>query len=131
MTGVKIEPLPKSAYVAGLSLGGVLPKVDFNEGSATLTAGARTRLQQVKDKLARYPQVSLVVMAHTDNQLSPDKSMALSKKRANVVVNYLVSQGIRATRLSAEGFGSSLPLAQNLTAADRRRNQRIELRVIN
>ncbi len=129
MSGVKIEPLPKSAYVAGLSLGGPLGGVDFSDGTATLTADSKIKLNSVSDELLRFPDVRLVIMAHTDNSLPSDESLALSKKRANVVVNFLVSKGVDAARLSAEGFGSSLPLAQNLTAADRRRNERIELRV--
>ena len=131
MLGVKIEPLPRSAYIAGLSLGGLLNGVEFVESSATLTGESRVKLAAVVSELTRFEQVRLVVMAHTDDQLAPEESLALSTKRANVVVNYLVSKGIAPDRLSAEGFGSSLPLAQNLTEADRRRNRRIELRVLN
>lgn len=130
MTGVKIEPLPKPAYVAGLGLGGVLKGLEFNDGSAILTAGAKQVLNDVSAKLQRYPEVRLAIMVHTDDQRPAEESKALSKKRANVVVNHLVSLGIDSARLSAEGYGASLPLAQNLTDADRARNRRVELRVI-
>ncbi len=131
MSGVKIEPLPRSEYVAGLSLGGILSGVEFVDDTATLSDASGAKLRIVKQKLANFPSVRLVVMGHTDNQLSPEESKALSEKRANTVVNFLVAEGVDKSRLSAEGFGSSLPLAQNVTAADRRRNHRIELRVIN
>jgi len=131
MSGVKIEPLPRSEYVAGLSLGGILRDVDFVDDSATLTDASSAQLRVVSQKLENFPAVRLVVMGHTDNKLSPDESNALSLERALSVVKFLTTEGVDASRLSAEGFGSSLPLAQNVTAADRRRNHRIELRVVN
>lgn len=131
MSGVKIEPLPRSEYVAGLSLGGVLSGVEFVDDTATLSDASGVKLRVVSKKLENFPSVRLVVMGHTDNQLSPEESKALSIERAISVVNFLVAEGVDESRLSAEGFGSSLPLAQNVTAADRRRNHRIELRVIN
>lgn len=130
ISGVKIEPLPKSAFVAGLSIGGVLRDVNFDEGTDTLTDQSKSALQSVYSELAKFPAVSVVVMGHTDNQLSKEQSQVLSLKQATAVVNHLIALGTEASRLSAEGYGSGLPVAQNLTAADRRRNQRIELRVV-
>ena len=129
MSGVKIEALPRSEFVAGLALGGILEGVEFTDGSATLSGESKSVLANVHQKLVRFPQVKLVVMGHTDNQRSAEESKSLSTKRANVVVNHLISLGVASSRLSAEGFGSSLPVAQNLTDADRKRNERIELRV--
>ena len=130
MSGVKIEPLPKSALVAGLSIGGILRDVQFSDGTATLTAQSKTMLKSVSRQLSQFPKVRVVVMGHTDNQRSVAESKALSQAQAKSVVDHLVSLGIAGERLSAEGFGSSLPVAQNLTDADRARNQRIELRVL-
>lgn len=130
MSGVKIEPLPKSAFVAGLSIGGILRDVQFSDGTATLTAQSKTTLKSVSRQLSQFPKVRVVVMGHTDNQRSVEESKALSLAQAKSVVDHLVSLGTAGSRLSAEGFGSSLPVAQNLTDADRRRNQRIELRVL-
>jgi len=130
MSGVKIEPLPQSEYVAGLSLGGILKGVKFDKGSVTINSESSARLRSVSAKLKQFPTVRLVVMGHTDDQLSAEESKALSIRRANSVIDFLISDGIDRARLSAEGFGSSLPLAQNVTESDRLRNQRIELRVI-
>jgi len=130
MTGVKIEPLPRSEYVSGMTLGGELQGVEFSGGSATLAGNSKNILNDVSRQLHANPTVRLVIMGHTDNQRSPEESKSLSAQRAASVVDYLVSQGIDRARLSAEGFGSSLPVAQNLTDADRRRNERIETRVI-
>lgn len=131
MSGVKIEALPKSAYVAGLSLGGILHNVGFKDNTATLTPESMPALQSVSEKLSKHPNVQITVMGHTDNQLSEEESRNLSMKQAESVVKQLVSLGVDAARMSAEGYGSNLPLAQNLTKADRQRNQRIEIRVLN
>lgn len=130
MSGVKIEPLPKSAYVAGLSLGGIVKNVSFKGESAALAPESSQALQTISKQLKQFPEVRVIVMGHTDNQLNTEQSLTLSVERANSVVSHLVSLGIDAKRLSAEGFGSALPVAQNLTDTDRRRNQRIELRVL-
>ncbi len=131
MSGVKIEALPKSEFVAGLTLGGILHGVEFREGTATLTPESVSHLKRVREQLLRFPQVRLVIMGHTDDSKPEDESKALTQKQAEAVAKYLVSTGINASRLQSQGFGSSLPVAQNLTEDDRRRNRRIELRVVN
>jgi len=129
VSAAQIKPLPHSTYVAGLSLSGILHGVEFEDGSATLTGDAVTQLNSVSSKLKAFPDAKLVVMGHTDNRLSEEESLDLSAQRASSVVNYLISTGITAGRLQAEGYGSSLPLAQNVTDSDRKRNRRIEIRV--
>lgn len=130
MAAAKIDPLPNSTYIAGMSLGGILHGVDFDTGSAKLTLDATSRLDSVSNELKAFPDAKLVIMAHTDDQLSEEESLDLTAQQASSVVNYLVSTGIAAQRLQAEGFGSSLPLAQNVTDRDRQRNRRVEIRVI-
>ena len=130
MAGVKIEPLPKSAYVAGLSLAGVIKGVGFQPRSALLTNDAKQALQPIRDELIAYPAVRIVIMAHTDDQGSEEDNQALSVLRANAVVQYFVQLGVEKSRLTAEGYGESLPLVQNVSKADRQRNRRIELRVL-
>ena len=69
-------------------------------------------------------------MAHTDDQGDAEDNKQLSVQRAESVVSHLVSLGIERTRLEAEGYGELLPLVQNVTADDRTRNRRVEIRVI-
>jgi outer membrane protein OmpA-like peptidoglycan-associated protein len=54
----------------------------------------------------------------------------LSNNRAKAVVDYLLSKGIAADRLSSKGFGATSPIADNNTEDGRARNRRTELQVI-
>jgi OOP family OmpA-OmpF porin len=69
-----------------------------------------------------------VVEGHTDNTGSDAYNQALSVRRANAVLKYLVDAGVPASRLSAQGFGESQPVADNDTAEGRAQNRRVVLR---
>ncbi|HYY16281.1 MAG TPA: OmpA family protein, partial [Gammaproteobacteria bacterium] len=56
-------------------------------------------------------------------------NLKLSQRRAEAVVNYLVGQGIEASRLEPVGYGESEPVASNATPEGRYRNRRVELEV--
>jgi outer membrane protein OmpA-like peptidoglycan-associated protein len=55
--------------------------------------------------------------------------MTLSQNRAEAVKAYLVSKGISEDRISVEGFGEDQPIAENTTAAGRKKNARIEIKL--
>jgi len=124
------EPLPTPVRVDGLDIAGVLEGVTFDKGSAALLPASRPYLAHVAAELRRYPQARLAIMAHTDNEGSEQDNHRLSTQRADTVLEHLVEMGIERSRLQSEGYGESLPLAQNVTAADRARNRRIELRLL-
>ncbi|MBF0321585.1 MAG: OmpA family protein, partial [Magnetococcales bacterium] len=67
------------------------------------------------------------IQGHTDTRGGPKINGPLSDKRAKSVKEYLVKQGIPASRLSSKGFGATHPLANNKTAAGRAENRRVEL----
>jgi len=128
--GLPLEPLPKPGYAAGLTIVGVVDDVTFETGSATLADDAEAALARVERELKANPSVRVAIMAHTDDQGTADDNKKLSVQRAEAVVSTLVERGIEAGRLSPEGYGELLPLVQNVTAEDRERNRRIEIRVI-
>jgi OOP family OmpA-OmpF porin len=91
-------------------------------------------LREDKEKLAvvgtfltKYTASTAVIEGHADNIGTEDHNMALSKRRAEKVVTYLVDElHIDRSRLSSVGFGDTRPITENDTEAGRRRNRRID-----
>lgn len=104
---------------------GVRP-ILFDTGSATLTADSRSLLSVLALVLKRCPATRIAIEGHTDDQGRLEDNLALSQRRAEEVMLYLVSEGIGLGRLSARGFGEERPLVPNETADARARNRRIE-----
>ena len=67
---------------------------------------------------------------HTDDVGDEDKNQALSEKRANTVLQYLIKKGIDSKRLTAKGYGETKPVAYNTTAEGRQKNRRTEVSII-
>ena len=67
------------------------------------------------------------VEGNTDNLGDESWNQGLSERRAQAIVDYLVSRGIDARRIVAQGNGSSKPVASNKTAEGRARNRRTDI----
>ncbi len=76
------------------------------------------------------PEYATEITGHTDNIGKPAKNLALSAKRANIVKDALVKQGVAASRIKTAGMGQTAPVASNKTAQGRSENRRIEAKLI-
>lgn len=99
----------------------------FQVDSAVLDAGAQGTLSQVAQVLHDYPKTAVVVQGHTDSTGSEEHNQALSERRAQAVYNYLVGRGVDAGRMTAVGYGESLPVASNGTDFGRQQNRRVDM----
>ncbi|MEO8064454.1 MAG: OmpA family protein [Pseudomonadota bacterium] len=102
----------------------------FDTDKATLKSESEATLNQVLAVLKGKPALRIEIGGHTDSQASDTYNLDLSKRRAQAVVKWLTDKGIAGTRLNAEGFGESRPVADNETAAGRALNRRVEIRDI-
>jgi len=75
------------------------------------------------------PQYILSIEGHTDSQGSETSNLDLSQRRAEAVRLYLVNNGVAASRMTATGYGESMPVADNNTPAGRALNRRVEFKV--
>ncbi|HZW26607.1 MAG TPA: OmpA family protein [Gallionella sp.] len=77
--------------------------------------------------LRRYPDTTAVIEGHTDEVGTEEYNMQLSQRRANSVMEYLVTHsGIAPSRLKAVGYGKTRPIADNRTEEGKRQNRRID-----
>jgi outer membrane protein OmpA-like peptidoglycan-associated protein len=98
---------------------------DFNK--ATLKPGARERLAKVAGIILAYPDLHLQIEGFTDNVGSEQYNLDLSRRRAAVVRDYLISQGVPVNNIYAQGFGKADPVASNSTPEGRQLNRRVDL----
>jgi len=104
-----------------------LSDVLFDTASSNLKPGAREKMAKVAGILLSHRGLKLQVEGHTDSVGSTDYNQRLSENRANSVRAYLVEQGLAPNSIGTAGFGETMPVASNDTAAGRQQNRRVEL----
>jgi outer membrane protein OmpA-like peptidoglycan-associated protein len=101
--------------------------VQFATGTADLSAPARENLARFSGVVASYPDLRFVVEGHTDNVGLEATNNELSLRRAIAVRDYLIAQGVAASRIDVIGHGASRPIGDNTTADGRGRNRRVDI----
>ena len=119
----KLIQVSKDARGIILSMSDIL----FDVNKATLKADLKTSLAKVAGILSVYQQFNVSIEGNTDNTGSAEHNMKLSQQRADNVKNFLVEQGIDASRLEAKGLGMTMPVADNSTKEGRQKNRRVDL----
>ena len=103
-----------------------LGNITFETLSNLLTPAGITELDRAVEFFNENPDVNAVIEGHTDTDGSPDGNQRLSDRRARAVVDYLVSQGVDAGRLEAQGFGETQPIIVD-GVEDKVASRRIEI----
>ena len=103
--------------------------VNFAFNSSEVSSSAKTNLDKLAKVLVNNPDTNINIYGHTDNKGTDAYNMTLSEKRANSVVNYLASHGVKRNRMFAKGMGESDPVATNETEAGRAENRRVEFAI--
>ena len=111
----------------------------FTPGSWQMSARGKQIIAKMASQLAPTEQSKLVVNGYTDNApIGPElrqqgitSNQVLSQKRADTVMQYLISKGLNPGLVSAKGFGDANPVASNDTAQGRAKNRRVELMLAN
>ncbi|MFA5919957.1 MAG: OmpA family protein [Methylococcaceae bacterium] len=113
----------------------MVDRVLFPEGGFRLNSQSKAVLGKLVPTLSGLQQTKIIVDGYTDNvPIGPglkregiSSNLELSSRRADVVVEYLVNQGVNQNLISAQGFGESNPVASNDTPEGRSQNRRIEV----
>ncbi len=121
--GAKVERIGEGIQVTFDS--GIL----FDFDSHALRPEARTNLANLAASLNRYPDSDVLIVGHTDSVGTDSYNQALSERRAQAARDFLVAQGVAASRIRAVGRGESEPVASNDTPEGRQANRRVEIAI--
>jgi outer membrane protein OmpA-like peptidoglycan-associated protein len=101
----------------------------FGLDSAVVRPEAQANLRNLATDLGKYPDTDLMIVGHTDSTGTESYNLALSRRRAMAVSDYLVAQGVTRTRLKMDGRGELEPVASNATDEGRQQNRRVEVAI--
>jgi outer membrane protein OmpA-like peptidoglycan-associated protein len=110
----------------------LLDAVYFETGKTEISINSFPYLNIIGKMLTKYPKLQIEISGHTDNIGKIQSNLFLSQARADAVRLYLIQIEPGLSRnISARGYGSSQPKADNSTADGRKNNRRVELQVLN
>lgn len=99
----------------------------FEVNSAGILPESNGVLREIADVLAKYPDIKVIIVGHTDADGSDAANLELSKKRAEAVKQSLTADfGIDASRISTDGKGEKEPAGDNKTREGKAQNRRVE-----
>ncbi len=99
----------------------------FDTGKYELRQPTREKLARLSGIILSHPGLNLEIEGHTDSTGSDELNQRLSEQRASSVRSYLVDQGLSPDSITSRGFGKTMPVADNSTAAGRQQNRRVEI----
>jgi len=107
-----------------------MEKIQFAADSVKLDPEAIPSLDELYDFLYDNPTIIIEVSGHTNGLPADDYCDRISSERAKSVADYLINKGIEERRVISKGYGKRKPIASNQTPEGRKRNQRVEIRLI-
>jgi len=126
---VGAAPLPAVAAAPPSPCAGTirLRGIEFGFDKAEVNESGKAVLDTAIQTVAGCKELRLNVTGHTDATGAEAYNEGLSERRARAVRDYLVSKGVEANRITAQGVGEAQPVASNDTRDGRARNRRVEL----
>ena len=98
----------------------------FDTNKATIKKVSFELLNQVAQAMQDNPTIQVRIEGHTDSQGNDKFNLKLSQRRAESVRTYLIGKGVAADRMVPQGYGETVPIADNRTSAGRAQNRRVE-----
>jgi len=110
----------------------VLNEIRFEYNKSNITKEAAFELDKAVETMKKYPNLVVMVKAHTDSRGSDQYNMSLSNRRAKSTVQYIISKGIAKNRISGQGYGKSEPkvACTTCTDAEHAQNRRSEFLIV-
>ena len=131
-TGTPKEPYTLNVPLSPLTAGSViaLRNIFFNTASYDLLPASNAELEKLVQLLRTNTTLRIELGGHTDNVGADAANLTLSDQRAQAVRDFVIAQGIDASRITAKGYGETKPVATNDTEGGRAQNRRTEVTVL-
>lgn len=107
-----------------------LENLIFERGRSKISSSSFEELDRLVDWLNERPNMIIQLEGHTDFEGSDAANLELSQERVDAVKEYLVSKNIKKNRVQTKAFGGTQPLTLERSDEGKRRNRRVEVRVI-
>lgn len=123
------EPIPEPEPAAAPPVVGAVIKLDrvfFETAKWALLSESHDQLAEVVTLMNEYPSMEIAINGHTDSRGDGSYNQKLSENRTKSVYEYLIEQGIDASRMEYIGYGETKPIADNKYADGRQLNRRVE-----
>jgi outer membrane protein OmpA-like peptidoglycan-associated protein len=105
--------------------------LEFENGKANILPGMHKDLDKVANFLIDHPTFHMRISGHTDSAGKEEANLKLSQARADAIKKYLTTQfPIDTNRITAIGYGSSRPIAQELSDDHKQLNRRVEFEIL-
>lgn len=126
------KELNRDLYLEPLEVGRTIRinNLFFDFGKWDIRSESHADLNRLVALLKSSPTMRIQLSGHTDDVGSDKDNVALSEKRAQSVLQYLIDNGVDAGRLTAKGFGKTKPIAKNRTDEGRQLNRRVEFTIL-
>ncbi len=124
----KIEGMSRKDMKTGQTI--KLSKLYFGINQSTIGANSYGALNEIYDFLKYNEDVVIEIGGHTNGNCDDEYCDELSKTRAKAVAEYLAKKGIKGQRLEYKGYGKRSPISSNKTAVGRKKNQRVEIKIL-
>ncbi len=136
MTPLTAE-IKKEKYIPELDISKVgvgqtlrINELSFDADSTQLNPESYEILDEVYEFLVLYPNVVVEIGGHTNTIPSHDYCDKLSTSRARSVAEYITNRGVNSSRISYKGYGKREPLTESKSASARKKNQRVEVKIL-
>ncbi len=122
----------KNLYLVPIEVGQIvqLNNLFFVQSKAEILPESETELERLYQLMTDNDNMEIMLRGHTDNQGFFKSNMELSQLRADAIMNYLIERGVSRRRISAKGYGPTLPIDNNNTPEGRIRNRRVEVEIL-
>ncbi len=108
----------------------VLNNIFFAQASSTLLETSYPELDRLVEILEENETMEIEIGGHTDNRGNADELQELSEERAKAVMDYLIKEGIKDTRVTSVGYGGTLPVSTGTSEIERAKNRRVEFKIL-